>query len=112
MAIERRQAEDFQAFILERDVLDQAGQIAFQVGAQGEEIGENGDFPDSLADQAFDRAGEVGLAQFEESRLDIGIGTGFGQGGGGVADGLVGRFDARSVAEDDEAGGHEPAPWM
>ena len=92
--------------------MDQPGQIAFQVGSQGKEIGKDDDFSDAADGQTLDRAGKVGLAEFQKGRLHMRVGAGAGELGGDGPNGLVGRFHPRPVTENDETGGHCPAPWM
>ena len=48
----------------------------------------------------------LGTAEFEEGGLDDGVVAGACEVGGYGPDGLVGRFDAGAVGEDDDSSGH------
>ena len=49
---------------------------------------------------------EAGTAEFQEGGLDDGVAAGACKVGGYGADGLVGRFDAGAVGEDDDSSSH------
>ena len=58
------------------------------------------------ADQKVGSLFEAGTAEFQESGLDDGVVARACEVGGYRADGLVGRFDAGAVGEDDDSSSH------
>ena len=92
--------------------MDQAGQIALQVRSERKEVRKNDHLLNSLIDQSFDRASQIGLTKFQKGRFHIRQGSTSRQFGGDVAHGLIGRFDPRTVTEDNEARDQAPLPWI
>ena len=81
-------------------------QIPLQVNAKSEEVGDNDDPFDATSRQSGHGAGQVRLTQLEECRLDVGEPARARQSRGESTDAVVGRFNARTVGKDDEAGAH------
>ena len=105
MPVERRRRTDSHASAFPGYLIDNARQIAFEMNAQGEEVGDHQDVVDTLSDQRFDRALQARRAQFQKGGLDGFEPSGGGQLVGDGAYGLVGRFEARSVGEYDDSSG-------
>jgi hypothetical protein len=112
MPIERGGIANFQVSVFKGDSLNNPGQVAFQVGSQSKKIGQNDNFAHALSNQPVNRASQIGFAEFQEGGLDVPKGAGLSQSGGGVANGLIGRLHARTMAEDNEAGTQAPTPWI
>lgn len=106
MAIEGRGDEDFEAGMGFGNGGDEAGKVAFEVHAEGEEIGNDEDAGNAFRYKYGYSARERGPAQFEEGGLDVGEIAGTGEVRGDGADGFIGRLDAGAVSEDYDAGGH------
>ena len=89
-----------------RDGIDEAWKVALQMRAEGEEIGNDQDAGGAFRQKCGDGAVERGVADFEESSFHVSEIAGAGKVGGDGAYGLVGRLDAGTVGEDDDAGDH------
>ena len=105
MAVERWRDPDLQAFVGAGDTVGNPGQVAFHVDAQRQEIGYDDEAADSQTHQTGGCGWEVGLPEFQEGGFHVAGRTGARQGGGGGAHGVIGRFDAGTVSENDDAGG-------
>src|SRR5581483_6492779 len=71
---------------------NQFGQVSFQVEAEGQEIRQDDDLPDTPAGENRYGSGQIGLAEFEEGRLDLRERTQFGQIAGNEANPFIGGF--------------------
>ena len=110
MAFERGGHADLDDRMRLLGVRNEPRQVSFQVEAEGEEIGEDNDLGDAAIGESGDGAGQVGLAEFEESRLDVAEGAHFCEVTGDGANAFVGGFDTRAVGENNQAGGHQQIP--
>jgi len=106
MPIERGRDGDREAGIGLRDGVDEAGKVALQMHAEGEEVGDDENASDAFRHKCGDSAIERRLTEFEEGCLDVGEIAGAGEVGGNSAHGLIGGLNAGTVGEDDDAGGH------
>ena len=105
MPVQRRRRTDSNASECSGYLIDNTRQIAFEMNADGEEVGDHQDVVDTMSDQRFDRAWQAGFAQFQKRGLDGFEPYGGGQLAGDGMHGLVGRLEARSVGEDDDSSG-------
>jgi len=90
-----------------------AGQVAFQMEPEGEEVRDDDHPPDPFVRQAGDRPRQIGLAQFEEGSLNMHKRTHAGEFGGYRPDSVISTFDPRAVGKYDNAshtGGTSAAP--
>ncbi len=85
------------------DPADDRRQIALEVDAQGQEIGNHGDVVDTLGDEDFGSLFERGSAEFEERNFIARYARLTGGFGGNDADGLVGGLHAGAVSEENYA---------
>src|ERR1019366_2052382 len=74
--------------------------------ARGEEVRDDHDALHTASHQPIGSLFQTGSAEFQEGGFDDRIVARACQIGGGRAHGLVRRFDARAVGEDDDSGGH------
>ena len=106
MPIERRRDRDGEARIGLRDGVDKAGKVALQMHPEGKEVGDDQNAVDAFRQKCGDSAIERGLPEFEEGSFDVREIAGACEVGSNSAYGLVGRFNAGTVGEDDDAGDH------
>ena len=92
--------------MLEGQISDDSGQVAFQMDPQGEEIREHDDPAHPATGKARHGPGEIGLAELEEGRLDVVEGARASQFGSNRPHALIGVFDAGPVRKNDQAGTH------
>ncbi len=104
MAIQRRGHLNLHSLMDALQALDDPWQVPLQVQAQGQEIGNDDDAPDPLGRQAPNHLFEARLSAVEERRLDSFVLAGDSQLAGDFSHGNVGRFNARTVSEDNERG--------
>jgi hypothetical protein len=104
VAIERRRDGDGKVGMGLRDGVDEPWKVAFQMHAEGKEIGDDQDSGNAFRQKYGDGAVQRGLAEFEKSGFDVREIAGAGKVCGDGAHGLVGRLDAGTVGEDDDAG--------
>ena len=105
MAVERWRYPDLQAFVSAGDTLGNPGQVAFHVDAQGQEIREDDEAVDSQTHQTGGCRFQVGLPEFQEGSFHAGGRICAREASGDGAHGFIGRFDAGTVSENDDAGG-------
>lgn len=103
MAVERRRQGELDAGQIALHAGGHAGQIALQMDAEGEEIREDVNLAGALGGEQTDGAGQVGLAVLEKSRLHARVAALPGELRRDQAHGLIGRFHARPVGENDDA---------
>jgi len=92
--------------MLEGQISDDSGQVAFQMDPQSEEIREHDDAAHAATGQARHSPGEIGLAELEEGRFDVVEGARASQFGSNRPHSLIGIFDTGPVRKDDQAGAH------
>ena len=88
------------------DTCDYGGQVALQVGARSEEVGDDEDALHTLGDELIGSLFEAGSAEFQEGRFDKRETARAGQTGRSLPHRLIGRFDAGAVGEDDDGSDH------
>lgn len=93
------------------DTSDDSGEITLQMHSQRQEVWNDDDAVQALFAETDHRSFEIGLAKFEKSGLHMRGIAGASQFCGDVTDGLVGRFDAGAVGENDDPRAHT-LPWI
>ena len=86
--------------------MDKDGKITLQVGAWGEEVGDDNDSLGAARDEKIGGLLKTGTAEFEEGGLYERIVAGTCEFGCSRADCLIGRFDSGAVGEDDDSRSH------
>src|ERR1019366_3374587 len=85
---------------------DKGGQVALQMRAGGEEVGDDDDPVDAPDDQQIGSLFQAGTAEFQEGGFHNRTVASPCQLPGCRPDALVGRLDSRTVGEDDDSSGH------
>ena len=80
-----------------------AREIALEMNAEREEVGQDVNLAGAPAGEQTDSAGKVGLAPFEERGLHLCVAAQPGELGGDQTHGLIGRFHARPMGENDDS---------
>jgi hypothetical protein len=107
VAIQGRRDRYLDTGMGQSDLIDEAGEVALHVEAEGEEVRQHDDAGGAGGGKTVGGDLEGGIAEFEEGGDDIGIAAPVREIGGDGAHGFVGRFDAGAVGENDDAGFHE-----
>ncbi len=88
--------------------MDEAGQVPLHVKTQGQKVGNNTNRLDASSGEPGYRPGEVGIAQFEESGLDVLESPRPRQIPGSLTDRLIRRLDPRAVGKNNDSCSHAP----
>ena len=106
MAIQRSCGKNLYVLIFIDDTFHNGGQVALQMGARSEEVGDDDDPLHTARDEQIGSLLQAGTAEFQEGGFDDGEVAGAREVGCRRADSLVGRLDSGAVSEDNYSGGH------